>query len=96
MCTGAEIFGAIGAAASAVSAVGSLIGKPKAAPVVQQPQVDAARAADEAGQEAQRKLLAQRRAARANSLLAQAGGAGDLTDQVTQTMGAAGKVSLGS
>lgn len=77
-------------ATTAVSAAATIFSasQRKSSPTAQQPLVDAARVNDEAAQEAQKKQIAQRRAARANSLLSEAGGVGDVSDPLTVKGGA--------
>jgi len=99
MCTGAEFLGFFqmaGAALGAVSSLKSMTGSKSPEIVQAAPVADAAAATDKAAQEAQQKKLAMRRAARANSLLSEAGGMGDGSDPLTQSATAGGKLSLGS
>lgn len=95
MCTGLEIFTALGAAASAASGIKALTTKTPQA-VQQSPVADAASADAKALSEANARTLAQRRAARANSLLSAAGAAGDTSDPLTSAASALGKGALGA
>lgn len=93
MCTGMEIVALIGTAASVASSTG-LIGGTKPTPQAVQTPVDDTEV--KASQDAAAKKLAQRRAARANSLLSSAGAAGDTSDPLSASAGAYGKTSLGA
>lgn len=67
MCTGVEIAGIVSAAASTAAAVHSMSQKPTAS--LSDPAADAAKARDQAAQEAAKASLDARRRSRANSLL---------------------------
>lgn len=96
--TAATFFSYLGTAATVMTAAKGLMSSGNDTPQVVQasPAADAGAAADKSAQEAQQKKLATQRAARANSLLSQAGGMGDATNPLTQSGVAGGKLTLGA
>lgn len=98
MCTGAEALGMMSLAVTAAGTYASYDAAQRAPkpPVVQQdPVADADAAKTQAAQEAEMLKLDARRKARANSLLSQAGGAGDQGMPELGKPVAAGKTTFG-
>lgn len=104
MCTGAEILGAMSLAVTAAGTYATYDAAQRAqkAPVLQpaaagavDPVADDQAAQTKAAQEAELYKLEARRKSRANSLLSQAGGAGDNSAPSLNAPVATGKTSLG-
>ena len=98
MCTGileaAQVFGAITSGASALK---GFLGGTKQPDVVRtDPVADDAAAKAQAEQEAQAQAIEQKKKLRQNSLLSQAGAAGDLSQASTAGGGAQAKLTLGA
>lgn len=102
MCLGPEVmtaFQAFGAAASGLSALKTLTGsKASAAPEIVRtdPVADETAAKTQAAQDAQAYQIEQKKRLRNNSLLSQAGAAGDLSTADTAGGQAAPKLQLGA
>lgn len=101
MCTGAEIFTVaqvFGAVAGGAAAIKALTTKPPTAPEIVRtdPAADELAAKTAAAQEGQAATSAARLRARQNSLLSQAGAAGDLSTADTAGGRATPKSTLGS